>query len=80
MPLLCSGCGFEVEGTHEIKGGLAQRHALDASPQVDDVAFLAAVAIEAVEDVLLQVDTEGTAAAVASVDGAGAAALRAAAA
>src|SRR5215471_11075592 len=78
VPLPCSwcGCGFEVEGTDEVEGGFAERHALDTGPQINHVTFFGASSIEAVEDVLVQVDAEGSAAAIAAVDRAGAAALR----
>src|SRR5215471_12539631 len=76
VPLLWSWSGFEVEGLHEIKSGMTKGHTANTGPQIDDVAFLAAVGVEAVENVLFQVDAEGSATAVAAVDRAGTAALR----
>src|SRR5262249_34652548 len=82
VPLLCSlcGCGFEVEGTDQVECGGAERHTTNTCPQINHVTFLGTSGVEAVEDVLFQVHAEGTAAAVAAVDRAGAAALRTAAA
>src|SRR5947209_18956354 len=79
LPLLCSGCRFEIEGADQVEGGFAQGHALDTGPEVNDVALLAAGGVEAVEDVVGQLDAEGAAAAVATVEGTGATALWAAA-
>src|SRR5947209_10226291 len=79
LPLLCSGCRFEIEPADQVEGGLAQRHPLDTGPEVNDVALLAAGGVEAVEDVVGQVDAERAAAAVATMDGTGTAALGAAA-
>src|SRR5713226_2711649 len=54
VPLLCWGCGLEVEGGHEVEGGLAQFQAFDRGPQVDDVALNGAVGMEALEDVFFK--------------------------
>ena len=70
---------FEIEGADQVEGGFAQGHPLDTGPEVDDVALLAAGGVEAVEDVVGQVDAERAAAAVATMDGTGSTALRAAA-
>src|SRR5262249_20871013 len=77
VPLLCSpGCRrLEVEGLHQVERGLAQVQVVQGGPQVDDVALLLAARIEAVEDVLVEVDAEGAAAAVAAVGRARAAPL-----
>jgi hypothetical protein len=80
VPLLGSGRrGFEAEGGDEIEGGLAQGHAGDGGPQIDEVALLAAGVVEALEDVLFQVDAESFAPAVAAVQRTRATALGAAA-
>src|SRR5439155_9101174 len=81
VPLLCSagGGGLQAEGLHQVKGGRAQLQVVQRRPQVDDVPLLAAARVEAAEHVVVQVDAEGAAAAVAAMDRAGAAALRAAA-
>ena len=75
LPLLCCGRGFEVERADQVEGGIAQGHHLDTGPEVNDVALLAAGGVEAVEDVVAEVDAEGAAAAVAAMNRAGAAAL-----
>src|SRR5260370_5712874 len=75
LPLLCSGCRFEIERADQIEGGFAQGHALDTGPEVNDVALLAADGVEAVEDVVGQVDAERAATAVATMDRTGATAL-----
>jgi hypothetical protein len=80
VPLLFSGCGFEGEDADQVEGGVTQGQAADASPEVAHVSLLAAGGVEAVEDVLFQVNAESAAAAVAAVDRARAAALRSAAA
>jgi hypothetical protein len=80
VPLLCSWGGFEVEGLHQVNGSLAQGHLVQGGPQVDDVAFLGAGRALALEDVVGQLDAEGSAAAVGAVDRTGAAPLRAVAA
>src|SRR5262245_57889916 len=69
VPLLCSGGGFEGEGLHEVECGVAQRQAAHGGPQVDDVALGGAAGVEALEDVIAEVDAEGAAAAVAAMDG-----------
>ena len=69
-----------MEGLDQVQGGMSEGHAVQGSPEVDDVALLGAGGIEALEDVLAQVDAEGAAACVAAVDGTGPAPLQAAAA
>src|SRR6187200_567289 len=61
VPLLCWWCGFEIEDVDEVKSGIAELEPLEACPQVDDVALDAARWIEAVEDVLVELDGEGAA-------------------
>jgi hypothetical protein len=65
VPLLCCGCGFEVEERHQLQGGITQLQSFDRGPQVDDVALDGALGIEALEDVFFQVDTEGASLALA---------------
>src|SRR5262245_37219728 len=77
VPLLCCRCGFEVEGVHEVEGGFAQTQLMQCGPQVDHVALALAVGIEALELVQHQVHAEGSAPAIATMDRAGAASLRA---
>src|SRR5262249_53050836 len=59
VPLLCCGRGFEVEGCHQVEGRLAQAEVFDGGPQVDDIALPATRRMEALKDVLVQVDAEG---------------------
>ena len=66
-----------MEGPNEVQGGFAQVEALDCGPEVDDVALDAAARLEAVEDVLVELDAERLACAVRGVDGTGALALAA---
>src|SRR6266550_210240 len=47
LPLLCSGCRFEIERAEQVGGGFAQGHALDTGPEVDGVALPAAGGVEA---------------------------------
>ena len=70
VPLLCYGCAFEVKKGDEFQGGITQFQAFERGPQVNDVALDGAVGIEALEDVLFQVDTEGASLALA-MDGTG---------
>src|SRR5262245_42315013 len=81
VPLLCSQGGFEIEDVDEVKGSFAQVEALEQCPQVDDVALDAAGRIEAIEGVLVELDSEGAALglAVLVVDGTGATTLATAA-
>src|SRR5262245_25286034 len=79
VPLLCCRRGFEVEGVHEVEGGFTQTQLMQCGPQVDDVALALAVGIEALELAQRQVDAEGSAPAIATMDRAGAASLRTAA-
>ena len=65
VPLLCWGCGFEIEEFHQFQGGVAQFQAFDGGPQVDDVALDGALGIEALEDVFFKMDTEGASLALA---------------
>ena len=82
VPLLCSVAwsGFQSKRMHQVERRLAQGQSLDARPQVDDVALLTALLVEALEDVVVQVHAERPAAGVAAMKGTGAAALRVAAA
>ena len=61
VPLLCAGGGFEVEYLDEFEGSVAQAQSFAAGPQVDDVALDGAGRIEAVEDILVELDGEGAA-------------------
>ena len=65
MPLLCCGCGFEVEECHQFEGGSALFQAVEGGPQVDNVPFDGALHIEAVEEIFFQVDAKGTSLALA---------------
>jgi hypothetical protein len=65
VPLLCCGCGFEVEECHQFQGGISQFQAFDGGPQVDDVPLDGALGIEALEDVFFKMDTEGASLALA---------------
>ena len=71
------GRRFQVERLHQVQRRLAQAQVMQLGPQVDDIAVLAARLVEAVEDVVIQVDAEGAAAGIAAVERAGTAALRA---
>ena len=51
----------------------------DSGPQVNHVALLAALRVEALKHVVVEVDAEGAAAAIAAMDRTGAAPLRTAA-
>src|SRR6516165_11793655 len=72
VPLLCWRGGLELEGCDQIHGGLTQAQAVQRGPQVDDVALVAARLVEALEDVVAEVDAEGASAGVAAVDRTGA--------
>ena len=64
-----------------MQGGVVQRQAMDGRPEVQHVALDPAIGVEALEDVLAQMDGEGSLAIRGvAVDGAGTAALLAAAA
>ena len=65
FPLLCHGCAFEVKKCHEFESGITRFQAFDRGPQVDDVALDGALGIEALKDVVFQVDTEGASLALA---------------
>ena len=52
---------------------------MQCRPQVDDVALLIAAAVKALKDILVEMDAEGPASAVAAVQRAGTAPLRSAA-
>ena len=60
---------------YEVERRVTQRQAMHCGPQVDDVALLTALPVEALEDVGVQVDAEGLAASVAAVQWARAALL-----
>ena len=57
-----------MEGLHQVDGRLTQRQVVQRRPQIDDVALGPALLGEAVEDVGVEVDAEGAAAAVAAVE------------
>jgi hypothetical protein len=60
VPLLCSAAGsrFQPERSHQVQGRVAQGQTVDRGPQVDDITLLAALLVEALEDLLVQVDAE----------------------
>src|SRR5262249_61573951 len=80
-PLLCSAAGnwFEPERPHQVERRRTQRQPVDRGPEVDDVPLLAALFVEALEDVGLEVDAEGPAPGVAAMQRTGTASLRTAA-
>ena len=63
---------------HEIEGGFTQGQAVEGGPQVNDVALFGAGGVEALEDVVAQMDAEALTAAIAAVQRAGATALQSA--
>ena len=65
MPLLCCGCGFEVEECHQFEGGSALFQAFECGPEVNNVPFDGALRIEALEEIFFQVDAEGASLALA---------------
>src|SRR5262245_39842102 len=70
VPLLCclGRRGLQSESPHQVLGRLAQAHLPDRGPQVDHVPLLAAATVEAAEHVVVEVDAERPASAVACVD------------
>src|SRR5215471_3854363 len=66
VPLLCSAGGgrFQVERLHQIQRRLAQAQVMQLGPEVNDIALLGTCLVEAVEDVVTQVDAERAAAGV----------------
>lgn len=68
VPLLWSGARFQVESVDKVQGRVAQRHLVQRRPPVDDVALLATAGVVAVEDVIAEVNAEGSPAAVAAMD------------
>src|SRR6516225_11812051 len=78
VPLLGSAAGsrLQPEGADQVQRRLPQRVAVGRGPQVNDIALPAALSVEALEDVLLQVDAEAPPAGVAPMQRAGAAPLR----
>lgn len=65
VPLLCwlARRGFEVERAHQVERRLTQVQVMQRGPQVDHVSLLLTTRLEAVEDVGVEVDAEGAAAA-----------------
>src|ERR1700675_5019693 len=49
----------QMEGGGEVQGGVVQRQAVQRRPEVEDVALDGTVGLEALEDVLAEVDGEG---------------------
>src|SRR5205823_11005081 len=68
------------EGADQVQRRLPQSVAVDCGPQVDDVPLPAALLVETGQDILVQVDAEGPAAGITSMQRTGAAPLRTAAA
>ena len=58
VPLLCSGCRFEVEGLHQVQRRVAQTLVMNGGPQVDHVPVFPAAGVKAVEHLLVEVDAE----------------------
>jgi hypothetical protein len=81
VPLLCSGAGsgFQAEGAHPVERRVAQCHAVERRPPVDDVTALATLLVEAWKDVVRKVRAEGPTARVPAMPRTGAAPLRTAA-
>jgi hypothetical protein len=50
---------WQMEGGGETQGGVVKRQAMQRGPEVEDVALSSAVGLEALEDVLAEVDGEG---------------------
>ena len=71
VPLLCGGCGFKVKECHQVQGSITRVETLDDGPEVDHVSLDGALGMEALEDIIFQVDTESTSLALA-VHGTGA--------
>src|SRR5258708_6887660 len=71
VPLLCSPGRrrFQSERVDQVHGGRAQGQLVQRCPQVDDVPLLLAGGVEAVEDVVVQIDTEGSTPGNAKVSG-----------
>jgi hypothetical protein len=57
-----------VEGSHQIDCGLSQTQMVQCGPRVDYVALRTARLIEALEHILIEIDTEGAATSVGAVD------------
>src|SRR5262245_52740638 len=70
VPLLCSGRAmrFQVEGTDQVEGCLAQVQVVERCPQVDDIAFRLAGRLKALIHVVGQMHAEGPPSAVAAMD------------
>src|SRR6516225_6342320 len=68
VPLLCCRRWFEVKRARQVEGGGAEVEAVQGGPQVDHVPLLLAAHLETLEDVLRQMDAEGSAAAIGAVD------------
>src|SRR6516165_664893 len=78
VPLLCSGRRLQAEGANQIQGGVAQAHPVQRRPQVDHVPLALTLGVKALVLVQVQVHAEGAAAAIAAMNRAGTAPLRAA--
>ena len=61
VPLLCSA-GMDVHGCRQVKRGLPQGKSMYRRPKVENVAGNLAVSVEALKNVLVQVDGERSAA------------------
>ena len=61
---------------HEGQRGLTQVQVMQGGPQVDHVPFLLALRVEALKDVLIEVDAKSSATPVGAMDRTGAALLR----
>ena len=48
-----------MEGGGQVQGGVVQRQAVERGPEVENISLRSAVGLEALEDVLAEVDGEG---------------------
>src|SRR6516165_12420483 len=78
VPLLWFGRRLQAEGANQIQGGVAQAHPVQRCPQVDHVSLALTPGVKALVLVQIQVHAERTAAAIAAMNRASAAPLRAA--